>query len=205
MMQTVNVPLASNALYVSGTVNGVDRVWTREEGNFWSTTAERAADGVYRVALSIIYGDGKTATDSVTLYYGLVLVTDRTQNDVVNGTEKGYYNTSDLNRVGAAMVYLRDKFNDNGYDVDITPYTAWKEVDIPTPEDMTLYLGCVGVLRGVLPLPDGTPETPESMENLTYVTANDIEKILEAIDEAINRSIAFLWYSGDLYSGEVTG
>lgn len=205
MMQTVRVPLASNALYVSGTVNGVDRVWTREEGDWWSTSADRAVDGVYRVALSIIYGDGKTATDGVTLYYGLSLVTDRTQNDVASGTEKGYYNDSDLNRVGAAMVYLRDRFNDNGYDVDITPNVSWKEIDIPTPEDMTLYLGCVGVLRGVLPLPDDTPETPETMENLTYVTANDIEKILETIDEAINRSIAFLWYSGDLYSGEVTG
>lgn len=204
-MQTVRVPLASTALYVSGTVNGVDRVWTREEGNVWSATADRSTDGVYRVALSIIYGDGKTTTDSVTLYYGLVLVTDRTQNDVASGTEKGYYNVSDLNRVGSAMAYIRDRFNDNGYDVDISPDTTWTESDIPTPEDMTLYLGCVGVLRGVLPLPDDTPETPGTMENLTYVTANDIEKILEAIDEAINRSIAFLWYSGDLYSGEVTG
>ena len=203
MMQTVRVPLASNALYVSGTVNGVDRVWTREEGNFWSTTADRATDGVYRVALSIIYGDGKTATDSVTLYYGLVLVTDRTQLDVANGTEKGYYNDSDLNRVGAAMVYLRDKFNDNGYDVDITPYTAWKEADIQTPEDMTLYLGCVGVLRGVLPLPDGTPETPETVDDITHVTANDIEKILETVDDVLTKSLTFLWYSGDIYSGEV--
>ena len=205
MMQTVRVPLASNALYVSGTVNGVDKIWTREEGDWWSTSADRAVDGVYRVALSIIYGDGKTTQDSVTLYYGLVLVTDRTRADVTNGTDKGYYNVSDLNRVGSAMAYIRDRFNDNGYDVDISPDTTWTESDIPTPEDMTLYLGCVGVLRGVLPLPDGTPETPETMENLTYVTANDIEKILEDIDESINRSIAFLWYSGDLYSGEVTG
>lgn len=203
MMQTVRVPLASNALYVSGTVNGVDKIWTREEGDWWSTSADRAVDGVYRVALSIIYGDGKTATDSVTLYYGLVLVTDRTQKDVVNGTEKGYYNTSDLNRVGAAMVYLRDRLNDNGYLVDISPNVSWKEADIPTPEDMTLYLGCVGVLRGVLPLPDGTPETPGTMENLTYVTANDIEKTLETIDDVLTKSLTFLWYSGDLYSGEV--
>ena len=203
MMQTVRVPLASNALYVSGTVNGVDRVWTREEGNWWSTTADRSTDGVYRVALSIIYGDGKTTTDSVTLYYGISLVTDRTQNDVSNGTEKGYYNTSDLNRVGAAMVYLRDRLNDNGYDVDISPNVSWKEVDIPTPDDMTLYLGCLGALRAVIPLPDGTPETPETMENLTYVTANDIEKILKTVDDVLTKSITFVWYSGDIYSGEV--
>ena len=205
MMQTVRVPLASNALYVSGTVNGVEKVWTREEGNWWSTSADRAVDGVYRVALSIIYGDGKTTQDSVTLYYGLVLITDRTAEDVTKKTEKGFYNDSDLNRVGSAMAYLRDRLNDNGYTVDIEPYTAWEESDIPTPNDMTLYLGCLGTLRSVLPLPDGTPETPDTMENLTYVTANDIEKILETIDDVLTKSITFVWYSGDIYSGEVTG
>lgn len=203
MKQTVRVPLASNTLYVTGTVNGVDKIWTREEGNIWSTAAERATDGVYRVALSIIYSDGKTTTDSVTLYYGLVLVTDRTQADVTNGTEKGYYNASDLNRVGSAMAYLRDRFVDNGYDVDISPYTTWKDADIPDKDDMTLYLGCLGTLRGVLPVPDGTPDMPSTMEYLTYITANDIEKILETVDDTLTKSLSFVWYSGDLYAGEV--
>lgn len=203
MMQTVRVPLASNALYVSGTVNGVDKVWTRDEGNWWYTTAERATDGVYRIVLSIIYGDGKTATDSFTLYYGLVLVTDRTQADVINGTDKGSYNASDLNRVGAAMVYLKDKFNDNGYSIDITPKTDWKEIDVPTESDMTLYLSCLGTLRDVLSFPQNTPKTPDNMKDLTYITANNIEKILESVDAMLSKSITFIWYSGDLYSGEV--
>lgn len=203
MMQTVRVPLAGNTLYVSGTVNGVDRVWTRDEGNWWSTTADRATDGVYRVALSIIYGDGKTTTDGVTLYYGLQLVTDRTAEDVTKKTEKGFYNVSDLNRVGAAMVYLRDKFNDNGYSVDIEPKTNWKEIDAPTESGMTLYLGCLGTLRGVIPLPDGTPETPETMKGLTYVTANNIEKILETVDQMLTLAMNAVWYSGEIYSREV--
>lgn len=203
MTQTVKVPLASNALYVSGTVNGVDRIWTREEGNIWSTTAERATDGVYRVALSIIYGDGKTTSDSITLYYGLVLVTDRTQNDVANGTKNGYYNSEDLNRVGSAMVYLRDRLNDNGYNIDIEPETAWTVSDIPTQSDMVYYLGCLGKLKGAITLPSGTPNAPETMENLTYTGANNIEKILEAVDDMLTKSITFLWYSGELYAGEV--
>lgn len=203
MTQTVRVPLASNALYVSGTVNGVEKVWTREEGNVWWTTAERATDGVYRVVLSIIYGDGKTTTDSVTLYYGLVLITDRTAQDVKDRTEKGSYNASDLNRVGSAMVYLRDKFNDNGYDVQISPKTDWKEIDVPTESDMTLYLSCLGTIRGVIALPEYTPKTPETMANLTYITANNIEKILEIVDSMLSKSLSFIWYSGDLYSGEV--
>ena len=203
MMQTVRVPLASNALYVSGTVNGVDRVWTREEGNWWSTTADRSTNGVYRVVLSIVYGDGKTASDSVTLYCGLVLITDRTQQDVTNGTEKGSYNASDLNRVGSAMVYLRDKFNDNGYSVSISPKTDWRKADVPTDTSMAFYLECVRLVRGILPLPSNTPEAPEAMKNLTYTTANNIEKILEAVDSMLAKSISFLCYSGDIYSGEV--
>lgn len=203
MTQTVRVPLASNALYVSGTVNGVDKIWTREEGNWWSTQAERATDGVYHIALSIIYGDGKTTQDSVTLYYGLVLITDRTKEDVTNKAAKGFYNVSDLNRVGAAMVYLRDRLNDNGYDVDISPKVDWKEVDTPTNETMTIYLSCVGVLRNALPLPDDTPPVPSSMKKINYIDANNIEKILEVVDSVLAKSISFLWYSGDLYSGEV--
>lgn len=203
MMQTVRVPLASNALYVSGTVNGVDKIWTREEGNIWWTTAERTTDGVYRVVLSIIYGDGKTTSDSITLYYGLVLVTDRTQNDVSNRTKKGYYNSEDLNRVGSAMVYLRNRLNDNGYGIVIEPETAWTISDIPTQSEMVYYLGCLGALKGAMALPTGTPDAPDTMENLTYTGANNIEKILEAVDDMLTKSISFLWYSGDLYAGEV--
>lgn len=202
MTQTVRVPLASNTLYVSGTVNGVDKVWTREEGNWWSTTADRADDGTYRVALSIVYGDGKTASDSITLYYGLILVTDRTQQDVANGTEKGSYNASDLNRVGAAMVYLRDRLNSNGFNIQIAPKTAWKEIDVPTDSNMTLYLGCLGTLKSAITLPDYTPQAPETMEKLTYIAANNIEKILEIIDVMITMMVNGYWYSGELYSGE---
>ena len=203
MMQTVRVPLASSVLYVSGTVNGVDKIWTLEEGGWWSTTADRADDGVYRVALSIVYGDGKTTSDSVTLYHGLVLITDRTQEDVDNRNAKGSYNTSDLNRVGAAMAYLRDRFNANGYNIHINPKTTWREIDVPTQRDMALYLGYLGTLKSAITLPEWTPESPASMEDLTYSKANDIEEILEIIDAAITIMVGAFWYSGELYSGEV--
>ena len=121
------------------------------------------------------------------------LITDRTQADVTKKAAKGFYNASDLNRVGAAMVYLRDKFNDNGYSVEIEPKTDWNEIYAPTESGMTLYLGCLGTLRGVIPLPENTPKTPESMKSLTYTTANNIEKILEAVDSMLAKSISFLY------------
>ena len=201
-MQTVRVPLASNALYVSGTVNGVDKVWTREEGNWWSTTSDKAEDGIYRVVLSIIYGDGKTVTDSITLYYGLILITDRTYEDVANDTEKGYYNYVDLNRVGSAMAYLRDRLNQNGYLINISPKT-YKEEDIQTNDDMILYLSQLEIIKSAIQLPDYTPNAPESMKFLTYQKANDIERILEIVDQMLSNSIESILYSGEIYSGEV--
>lgn len=203
MTQTVMVPLASDALYVSGTVNGVDKVWTREEGDWWSTTAEKSIDNTYHVVLSIIYNDGKTTSDSITLYYGLTLITDRTQSDIANRTKKGYYNAEDLNRVGAAVAYIRDRLNNSGYNVSVTPDTSWTDSDIPLPADMEHYLDCISTIRAVLRLPADTPIVPETMEKLTYIKANDIEKILEIVDKMLTNSMSAVWYSGDIYSGEV--
>lgn len=207
MTQVVRVPLASNVLYVSGTVNEVDKVWTREEGNWWSTVADKSTDGVYRVVLSIVYGDGKSTQDSVTLYYGLILVTDRTLQDVVNMTDKGFYNASDMNRVGAAMVYLRDKFNSNGYNVFVNPKLDWKgnetSGDIIYTDDEAIYLGCLSNIKSVLALPEYTPELPATLASLTYAKANDVEKMLEIVDKMLTNSLAFVYYSNDLFCGEV--
>lgn len=201
--QNIQVPLASNTLYVTGTVNGVSTVWTREEDNIWTTSADKSDDGTYRVVLSIVSASGKTTTDSATLYYGLVLITDRTLSDVLNKTEKGFYNAADLNRVGAAMVYIRDRLNNAGYNIKIEPETLWTQSDIPTKSDMTLYLSYLGTLKNAFALPSFTPEAPSTMEKLAYQGANNIEKILEIIDQLLTNSLESVWYSGELYSGEV--
>lgn len=128
MSQTIAVSLPANTLYVSGTVNGVDKVWTNTEGNTWETTADKAPDGKYLVALVIISSIGTTTEESFTLYYGVVsLITDRTAADVrrvtylagldyADMTEeekaewdsdlKGAYNAGDMNRVESAVDYL---------------------------------------------------------------------------------------------------
>ena len=76
------VPLQSDVVYVTGTVNAVPTTWTRGDGDAWTTTADRSADDVYRVELEMITAAGRTYTAAVTLYYGLLnLITDRTQAD----------------------------------------------------------------------------------------------------------------------------
>lgn len=64
------------------------------------------------------------------------------------------------------------------------PY-MWYEDDIPTQTLMEQYIANVEALRSILPLPSGTPQTPDDMEALTYQEANNIEKILYTLESVL--------------------
>ena len=138
------------------------------------------------------------------------LVTDRTQTDVERadylnslwvqhvwtGTPeelaeweagpKGAYNASDLNRVQEAMEYLAGVFDLYGYTVALQAVQTWADGNMPTASDMSVYLSNLSELRGVLDVLPTCPDTPESMELLTYIEANNIEEILVNIDLILN-------------------
>ena len=224
--QIISVSLPAATLYVSGTFNGVAVTWTNTEGNLWQATADRAADDIYQVELTIIGTTGSSTTASMTLYYGLLnLITDRTQADVdrvaqlaarvsagtatdAEKTEwatdlKGAYNASDLNRVGAAVAYVAGRLNGYGYYVSVSPKQDWTANDIPTAGQMATYIQDVAALRGAIAVMDSTPPTPESASGLTWQEANNIEQILLDVDELLTRMAAAWFYSGDLFSGEL--
>ena len=196
------------------------------EPNIWQTTAERAADDVYHVALTAIDGAGNSASYELTLYYGILhLITDRTQADVervrylsrrinsgaataaeveeYGGAMKGSYNAEDLNRVGAAVEYVANRLREYGYAVTVAPKTDWRAGEIPTAEQLETYRGNVAALRAVLPVGKSTPETPGSMERLTFQAANDLERILLDIDRLITNITLAWFYAGEVFSGEV--
>lgn len=86
---------------------------------------------------------------------------------------------------------------------ELDPY-IWYESDIPTVSLMTAYLSNVEAIRSTLEVMSTTPETPESMEALTWVEANNIEQILldvqMVIDRVVNgmaRSNSFTFWSGN--------
>ena len=104
--QVLSVTLPSEIIYVTGTVNGTAYTWTLIEGA-WTATVDRAADATYHVALTAVNAAGTSTNFELTLYYGLLtLITDRTAMDVAQNTTKGFYNATDLNRVGAAVEYV---------------------------------------------------------------------------------------------------
>ena len=152
------------------------------------------------------------------------LITDRTEADVSRYREltgkgwaemttseksewmagmKGAYNASDLNRVASAMSYLSQRFASAGYSVPISSPTDWANGDIPTKSDMDTYLDDLRRIRAALAVMDTTPTAPASMDYLTWAKANDIEKILVDVDDALGRLLLSPFYSGEIYSGEV--
>ena len=131
------------------------------------------------------------------------LITDRTQADADARNDKGTYNASDLNRVGAAMNYVADRLRAAGYDPHISPKTDWMESDWPTVSTMTRYVEDLAELRGQFTQAQTTPPVPPDMENLTWQEANDIERILQDVDALLTNISAAWFFSGELYSGEV--
>lgn len=225
MTQTISATLPASTVYVSGTVNDVAVTWTNVGGEIWEAVADRAEDDIYAVALTIVSASGQSTSTSFTLYYGLLnLITDRTQADVdyaarLNAvgwdgmTEdertawtlglKGTYDYTDLNRVGNAVAYVAGRLTGAGYALNVNPKIDWTEDDTQSAADMASYLADISAIRNALIVPPTIPEVPDDMEGLTYEEANDIERILLAVDALITSMINAYFYSNEIVCGEV--
>ena len=182
--------------------------------------------------------DGQLMTFDASLQF----ITDRTQQDVayvqqlasklIAGTAtdfekaewnstllKGAYNYTDLNRVTAAMEYLKLRLEQYGYtvpgyqrfkvqhsvtgvstDAEYDPY-LWYEFDWPTPETLTIYLLNVSAIRAVLNVTESTPNVPNDMLGLMVKEANDIEVILMDVYRQINVMTTTFISCGEALSG----
>lgn len=77
----------------------------------------------------------------------------------------------------------------------LDPYT-WYESDVPTVSLLAHYRANVAAVRSALRLPEGTPETPETMRRLTVTEANSIEAILLALNFILNQIPAAVRHCG---------
>lgn len=143
------------------------------------------------------------------------LVTDRTQADAEARNDKGTYRSADLNRVTEALEDLESRLAALGYitgyapvyilHLDGTTDTVWLEDDEDIRADrIEAYRANVASIRGAFTQLAATPQTPADLELLTWAEANDIERILQAVDDSLRRMALSRWYSGEIYSGEAT-
>ena len=131
------------------------------------------------------------------------MIFDRTAEDVAQGTDKGYYRHTDLNRVQNAVLTVRAQFVGMGYDTVPAPsFVTWAENDIPRYSQMDAYIRAVRSLDGLIPLP-GKPVLPTSPDRLDYIGANAIEKFLTMLDDSADRITGAWFYCDEVLSGEV--
>lgn len=158
----------------------------------------------------------------------LTLITDRTAADVAEAKRlrdkliagetltdeesarylaglRGAYNASDMNRVGAAVRYVADRLNAEGYGAYVDPKTDWQMEDIVRQSDWNKYLDEVRHLRRKLTLMRTTPQITDGMYSglKSYAEANAIEQILVDLDIAITCIIRNYIFSGEVFAGEV--
>lgn len=115
---------------------------------------------------------------------GVMLERGSTRHEYVPYTEiiatpatKGAYNYSDLNRVERAVAEISDLAR-----LSLTTKTDWTMWDVPTESDMNRFLGNLNELRTRY---GNQIQLPDTMNNLTYETANNIEKIINVAYEKV--------------------
>ena len=222
MSEVIAVYLPGSTIYVSGTVNGVDVTWTNTEENVWQAIADKTPDGIYALHLTLVSTSGATSTVGMTLYASLNLITDRTLSDVQRWQElkdkgfanmtaaekaewaanKGAYNSTDLNRVEAAVRMISEKLKELHIQVDVTTKSDWELTDLPTMSDMNRYLGNVKTLRNASSGLALAPQPPTSMVRLDYISANRIEETLLYINAWADGMKNSQKYAGEFYGGE---
>ena len=136
---------------------------------------------------------------------GYANMTDAERAEWDTAQMKGAYNPPyDMNRVGVALNYLRDRLADARY-LEPTAFTAkvdWTAADIPTVEDLTKYLKCVSTIREAWARFSTTPAAPKNPARLDYQEANNIEKILVDVDQLLTNMLEARCYCGELFGGE---
>ncbi len=224
-MQVLSVALPAEVIYCTGTVNGVEAVWTNVSDNTWESTVERAADETYMVELLMVNALGSTTTQTFSLFYGLVnLITDRTEEDFVRWKQlrdkgwaamtesereewrspmKGSYNHVDMNRVESAVQHIAHRMSELGYLVNPDVKTTWSLSDNPTRADMDRYFGNVAKLRSMITVYATTPAPITTNVKFDYRAANDLEKTLIDVDDLITKISRSWFYSGEIFAGEV--
>ena len=122
------------------------------------------------------------------------LITDRTAQDVSAGTEKGFYNVSDVQRINSYIEYLSDVL---GLNLTVTDVSLGQAL---TRAQIDAILSNINAIRAAWYVASDTPQTPIAV-NWDYKKANNIEKILLALDEFYQSTQIDKLYSGTFRAG----
>ena len=128
------------------------------------------------------------------------LIFNRTLEDVLNETDIGFYEYTDLNRVESWCQYLDGQLTSYSYPVTITTKTNWTMTDKRSDSQMErIRLNIKKIAQAFYSF----TQISLTANNFDYLKANNWEQILYEINTLLSNMIASFYYSGEVYSGEV--
>lgn len=181
----------NGAEYAGGPLNGA--------GSMTIALSENAENRAHLAMYIYVATDTAVNAGAIVRYNKVMLELGETAHEYVpyfeaipTAATKGGYNCSDLNRVERAVAQISA-----AYGLGLVTKTDWAAWDMPKQDDLERYISNIEVIRGYW-----SPDTlvPNSMAKLTYVGANNIEKVLGEALSATDSAYRF----GDLLTGEVT-
>lgn len=122
------------------------------------------------------------------------LIMDRAAKDVTERTDKGFYNLSDIERVNSYISYLSDELKLN-LTVDTVTFG-----EVLTRAEMQSIIDNINAIRAAWYVATDTPQTPIPLA-WDYRKANDLEKIVKALDEFYQSVQIDKLYSGTFRAG----
>lgn len=159
-----------------------------EAGSVTFETFANANNRAYLAAYIYVTSDAPILAGAMARFFGVMLESGSIRHEFVPYTEviatnatKGAYNYSDLNRVERAIAEISDDLG-----LGLITKTNWTEWDIPRASNMDRYLNNVKALRN---FQKSNLTLPESMSELTYSMANNIETVIADVHEAMNTSV----------------
>lgn len=121
---------------------------------------------------------------------------------ITNRTSGTYYNATDINRVSQAIEYVAGILYDAGYYVLAELKTDWTIEDIFYSDDAEYVIYLLDELKNSFASLQPS-EYPNTLDGLTYVGANQIEKFLQDVDLLIQEIKAAYIECGTVECGEV--
>ena len=95
------------------------------------------------------------------------------------------YEVDDLNRVEQNTQYLSDWLNSIGYTNTIVTDYTWGITEFFKASDDTRYMSNLNELKAIVSITDIV--IPDTLENITKTTANNIEKLQQEVYDRIIR------------------
>lgn len=153
------------------------------------------------------------------------LITDRTQEDAdyaealhskkwadfteqekadFNTGLKGAYKASDLNRVGTALITIRDRLRTHSIDVPAEVREDYAQNEVLDKAVMDDYIESANAVHDAVE--NTAPSPPAGIDDLDWQGANNIEKTILAVDGVLERrEVGWIYADTELYAGDMEG